>query len=82
MPADERYDVAHERNKADSTYRYGCMNRVMAKEYKTIVRAVTSRGKLGLKVETIPHRMTTACRYDGRKKDAACDGCKWREDGC
>lgn len=81
MPPVDDHPV-HEKVKIDADKAYGCKNRVMAKGYYAPDRVYKPDGTFYVVQVFIPHRLTTSCKYDFRRTDPRCGGCKWREDGC
>lgn len=82
MPADERYDVAHERNKRTSADKPGCYNRgPFAKGYYAITREYFPDGKFAFKQVFIKTEWKAYPRCPNHYYDE-CKGCKWSQDGC
>lgn len=73
MPADERYDVAHERNKATTETRYGCWGVPCRSEGYWAHPWAATGGKF------VPFRMSHCCAYDLSANDPACEGCSKRK---
>ena len=80
MPVNDH--PVHESTIKKVDVKYGCFNRVMAKGYYAPQRDYRPDGAFYIRLVFIPHVMSTDCRYDFRRTDADCKGCKWREDGC
>ena len=82
MPADERYDVAHERNKRTSADKPGCYNRgPFGKGYYAITREYFPDGKFAFKQVFIETDWIKYARCPNHHY-TECKGCKHGEDGC
>lgn len=80
MPVDDH--PVHEKVRIDADKPYGCKDRVMSKGYYAPNREYRPDGTFYLRLSFIPHVMTTGCKYDFRRTDPRCKGCKQRSDGC
>ena len=83
MPADERYDIAHERNKKTSKDKPGCYNRgaIGVKGYYAPDRIYKPDGtfyivQVYIKTNWIKYARCPNHHY------AECKGCSQGEDGC
>lgn len=85
MPADEDYDVVHEKVKVGSDFRYGCNsvrnpNRSM-KSYYAQERKYLPDGTFYLRLSEIKHENSTACRsFRLWDVDPACADCNTERD--
>jgi len=85
VPADEDYDVVHEKVKVGSDFRYGCNsvrnpNRSM-KSYYVQERKYLPDGTFYLQLSEIKHANTTKCRsFALWDTDPACEGCQSERD--
>lgn len=82
MPADERYDVAHEANKIDDSFRNGChTTRNKGKRfqegggYYAPQRKFYPDGRFEVLPVWIEYRMSGACRNFYLWETSACKGC-------
>lgn len=80
MPADEDYDKAHEKNKRDSGFRYGChsckTSALRPNGYWAPQRRFYPDGRFEIVPEFVEHRMTTSCRnFYLWGKDDGCTDC-------
>jgi hypothetical protein len=81
MPPVDDHPV-HELVKIAIDKPYGCKDHVTAKGYYAPDRVYRPDGAYWLRLTFIPHRLTTSCKYDLRRVDPRCTGCKWESDGC
>lgn len=82
MPADERYDVAHERNKKTSADKPGCYDRKpFGKGYYAITREYFPSGRFTYKEIFIETDWIKYPRCPNHHY-AECKGCKHGQDGC
>ena len=82
MPADETYDVAHERNKKTSDDKPGCYNRgEFGEGYYAITREYFPSGQFAYKQVFIKTEWIKRPRCPNHWY-AECKGCKHGEDGC
>jgi len=85
VPADEDYDVVHEKVKVGSDFRYGCNsvrnpNRSM-KSYYVQERKYLPDGTFYLQLSEIKHENSTVCRsFALWDTDPACEGCQSERD--
>lgn len=82
MPADERYDVAHEKNKRTSEDKPGCYNRAPFSEgYYAPDREYRPNGTFFIKLTYIKTNWINYARCPNHEY-VECAGCERGSDGC
>ncbi len=80
MPVIEHDVHASVRSSANSNY--GCWNRYEFKDgYYVNSRMYFPDGQYDMKMEFVPHLMSTECRFDHSLTDSKCAECKHRGSG-
>ena len=80
MPPVEDHEV-HELTRIALGKRYGCHNRGgFAPGYHAPDRRYRPDGTFYVIQVFIPHKMSTACRYDLFETDPRCEGCNYEKD--
>lgn len=78
MPVEDH--PVHPKVRIDSTFRYGCHNREpYAEGYYAPDRHYFPDGRFEVRNVSIKRVSTDACQYDRSQHDAACEGCKHKE---
>lgn len=76
MPADDRYDIAHEKNAIKADDKYGCWNhKPFSSGYYAPVRVYGFDGLFTIEPRWVPFRNSQECRYDMARTDLRCNGC-------